>query len=183
MRSLIACTLILAAGSLAACSSESDPMQTPDAAPSIDAPAAPVGCLIPGDYGALGAKTGAANTISPNSLTVVLDAGPPRDSLFVKLNANTGVFAGGLATGTFTITGAESSLATCGLCVSLSADIVSGVGPTKLYFAQSGSVTITSTDPVAGSAQNLTLAEINLSGMAVTNGCTSKITSVAFSSQ
>src|SRR5207244_1201816 len=104
--------------------------------------AAAANCLIPGDYSALGSKAGTADATIDNSLAITVDAGPPRDSLLVRLTAGKGVFAGGtLKTGEFSITSADASLATCGLCVSISADIVTGQGPTKFYFATSGKVT------------------------------------------
>jgi hypothetical protein len=114
-------------------------------------------------------------------LTIVLDAGPPRDSFFLKLNSGEGAFAGGLANGTFEISGADADFSNCGLCVNLIADIVAGSGPSKFYFASSGSVTLTSTSPPAGTLENVVLREVTVSGATVPGGCTGSIAAMAFS--
>lgn len=140
-------------------------------------------CLVLGNYGALGSLTGTrAMTATATTATMELDPGPPRDTFFIKLEPNRGVFAGGVMPGTYTIGGADAGFATCGLCVNIVADIVSGVGPTKFYFADTGSVTLTSTTtPVSGSAQNVHLREVDIStGQFVANGCETMIESVTF---
>jgi len=148
-------------------------------------------CLIPSDYGALGAKTGTADLNTPNSLTIVLDPGPPKDDFFVKLVAGKGGFAAGaLKTGTFQITGADADFNNCGLCVNVIADIVAGQGPTKFYFPDAGTVTLTSAtatgataSQIAGSAQNLHFVEIDLgTGLAVPGGCSATVASISFGS-
>jgi len=177
MRSLtLAGALALCAG---ACSGDPAPVLL-DAAPTPDADTL-TRCLILADYGALGTKTGTPNTISANSLTIVLDPGPPVDDLFLHLTAGKGAFAGGtLMTGTFTIGGADARLDTCGLCTSIAADVDPAQGPAKFYFADSGTVTLTATDKLAGSAQNLHFVEIDGSGAPVTGGCVSTIASITF---
>ena len=179
MRSLtIAGALDLLAG---ACSSDPAPVLL-DASPTTDADNLSR-CLIPADYGALGAKTGTANQTTADSLTIVLDPGPPKDDLFVHLIAGQGVFSGGaLKTGTFPLTGADTNLATCGLCTTIIADIVAGQGPTKFYFTDSGTVTLTSTNPIAGSAQNLHFVEVSSSGAPVSGGCVTTVASITFGS-
>jgi hypothetical protein len=140
-------------------------------------------CLILPDYGALGAKTGTAGTVQTSpTLTVVLDAGPPKDDYFVKLVPGKGAFAGGaLTTGSFPIGGADASFNDCGLCTNLIADIVTGQGPTKFYYADAGTVTLTATNPIAGSAQNLHFVEFDVNtGLAVPGGCTSAVASITF---
>lgn len=172
----------IAAGMLVvacACSDSSAPIVT-DAAPDAFDTAR---CLVMGNYGALGSLTGTrAMTATATTATMTLDPGPPRDTFFIKLEPNRGVFTGGVAPGTYTIAGADAGFSTCGLCVNIVADIVSGTGPTKFYFAESGSVTLTSTTtPVSGSAQNVHLREVDInSGQFVTNGCESTIESVTF---
>ena len=138
-------------------------------------------CLITGNYGALGAKTG-TTAQGPATLTVVLDPGPPRDSFFIKLNTGKGAFTGGLANGTFPITGADASSPTCGLCVNIIADIVAGQGPTKFYQAQAGSITLTATTAtsVAGTASNIVLREVSVATGAIVGDCSTTITSVDF---
>ena len=165
--------LVLTLFAVAACSS--DPAVTPDADPIAS-------CLVPGAYGALGTKTGSTNPGGPNTATIVVNPGPPRDSLFVKLVAGKGVFAAGLATGTFAIAGADATFNDCGLCVNLIADIDPHRGPTKFFAADAGSVTLTATSPPAGTATDVHLVEVNLAtGQPVTGGCASTISSVQFS--
>ncbi|MEJ7604245.1 MAG: hypothetical protein WKG01_40670 [Kofleriaceae bacterium] len=165
--------MVLSLLAVAACSS--DPAATPDAAPIAP-------CLVPSAYGALGTKAGSTNPGGPTTATIALELGPPRDSLFVKLVAGKGVFAAGLAIGTFSIAGADATFNDCGLCVNLIADIVGGSGPTAFYAADAGSVTLTATSPPAGTLTNLHFVEVSLStGQPVTGGCTSTISSLQFS--
>jgi len=168
-------TLVL----LAACGG-SDPVETPADGTTTDAPYNTAVCLITGHYGDLGAKLGTTSQ-GPTTLTITLDAGPPRDSFFLKLTAGKGAFAGGLATGTFPITGADATFNDCGLCTNIIADIVTGSGPQKFYFADSGSITLTSTSPPVGTAQDLHLVEVNIaSGTPVPGGCDATIAAMAF---
>jgi hypothetical protein len=174
MRSLVAaCAFAMIAG---ACSSDAPVLL--DALPdsSVDR------CLVPGSYGTLGALTGAADVTAPSSLSITLDDGPPRDVLFVQLVDGKGVFTGGgLMTGTFALRGPDTSLIACGLCTSIVADIVTGRGPTKFFFADAGTVTLTSTSPITGSAQDLHFVEIDGgTGAAVPGGCTATIAQVSF---
>jgi len=161
----------LALLALAACSDDGG---TPDAYPTAK-------CLIQGDYGDLGTKSG-TTTQGPTTATIVLDPGPPRDSFFLKLTAGQGAFAGGLANGTYSIAGADATFTGCGLCVNIIADIVTGGGPSKFYFADSGSVTLTATQPPAGSITNVHLVEINIgTGAPVPDACEATISSLLFS--
>ena len=189
MRSpLIAGTLALLALPTGACSSDAPVLL--DATLTDADPAAR--CLILTSYGALGTKTGMPDVTTSNSLTIVLDPGPPKDDLFVKLTPGKGAFAGGaLTTGTFPITGADATFSDCGLCTNLIADIVAGQGPTKFYYADSGTVTLTrasastgtTTSMIAGSAQNLHFVEVDLAtGQPVAGGCTSTVASITFGS-
>jgi hypothetical protein len=93
------------------------------------------------------------------------------------------VFAGGLATGTFTISGADGNFLSCGLCTNLIADIKPASGPSKFYFADSGTVTLNSVAaPFSGSAQNLLFFEIDINtGTKVPGGCMAKIDAMTFS--
>jgi hypothetical protein len=137
--------------------------------------------LITGDYGDLGAKTGTTSQ-GPTTMTITLDAGPPKDSFFLKLNAGKGAFASGLANGTFPISGADASYINCGLCTNIIADISPTTGPAKFYFADGGTVTLTSTSPPAGTLANVHLFEVNfMTGAAVPDGCTATIKAMAFS--
>ncbi|NVB80788.1 MAG: hypothetical protein HOV81_20495, partial [Kofleriaceae bacterium] len=133
-----------------------------------------------GNYGDVGPLS---VTASMGGITATLDAGPPRDTFFVKLVAGKGAFAGGVAPGTYTIAGADASYLDCGLCVHIIADIMTGQGPSKFYFADSGTVTLTSTaGPIAGSASNLRLRAVDINnGSFMSDGCDATISSVTFS--
>lgn len=175
MRCLLAVLLIAACGG--------DDAVTPDAATTTDAPAvdaAPSACLVPTTFGDLGARTGTAMQGIPSSLSVTIDVGPPRDSFFVRLDTGDGVFANGLATGTYPLTGAEIDYDSCGLCVNIIADIVAGQGPSKFYFATGGSVTLTATTPPAGSLTDVTFTEVTSGGAPVGSGCTTTIAAMSF---
>src|SRR5687767_15461588 len=109
------CRLVATAAVLfVACSD--DPAQQAIDASLIDAPYDTARCLIAGHYGALGTKSGMP-TLGPTTLSVVLDGGPPRDTFFIKLTTGKGVFAGGLANGTYPLAGADLDFTNCGLCV------------------------------------------------------------------
>jgi len=154
--------------------------------PAADAPAAndafdTARCLIAGDYGDLGTKMG-TTSLGPTTSTIVVDAGPPRDSFFLKLTSGKGVFSGGLSNGTFTIAGAELSNQTCGVCVNLLADI-GNMGPQKFYFADGGTVTLSSTTPPAGSIANVTIHEVDSGGQEILGGCAGSIDAMAFTTQ
>jgi hypothetical protein len=139
-------------------------------------------CLIKGDFGAVGALTGVAGNTGGVTMTATLEAGPPRDTFFVKMVTGKGVFSGGVAPGTYTIAGVDANYLNCGLCVHIIADIVTGQGPSKFYFADSGTMTLTSTTaPIAGSGQDLHLREVDINtGAFVTGGCEASIGSVTF---
>ena len=166
---------------VAACSSPSDPVITHDSM-MADADLASH-CLIQGNYGALGAITGTAGTSQGGDTTltfVLANDANGKDDLFFRLVAGKGVFAGGVAAGTYAIAGADASYATCGLCTNLIADITSS-GPAKFYFAATGSVTLnTVTAPITGTASNLHFTEIDISTGATVSDCTGDIASVSF---
>jgi hypothetical protein len=165
---------------LAACGGD-DAMSTPDAPGSTPDAYDTASCLIKGDFGAVGSVTG-TSTMGANTLSATLDAGPPRDTFFLKLVAGKGVFAAGVAPGTYTIAGADAMYLNCGLCVHIIADITA-TGPSKFYFADAGSVTLTSTSPIMGSAQNLHLAEVDINSGAKIPGCEATIASITFAAQ
>jgi hypothetical protein len=164
---------------LAACSDSPSNVDAAQAADAYDT----ARCLIKGNFGALGTVTGTADsTMGGPTLTVTLDPGPPRDAFFIKLVAGRGPFTGGIAPGTFSISGVDAGYTTCGLCVHIIADIVAMQGPSKFYFADSGMVTLTSTAPIAGSASNVRLSEVDInSGMKIAGGCQAMIESITFS--
>ena len=168
MRTIALVTLV------AACSGDPAPASV-DAPGNHDADNS-AACLIKGAYGALGAITGTAgNASGSTTATFVLDPGPPgKDDLFIKL-------AAGVTPGTHPIAGADANYTTCGLCVTIIADIVAGQGPSKFYFASSGSVTLTSvTAPITGTVSNLAFTEIAIADGSTIPGCTASIASASF---
>jgi hypothetical protein len=176
MRTLALVTLVVG------CSGDPAPAQIDATGNHADADDSAT-CLVKGAYGALGAITGTAGTASgATTVTVVLDPGPPgKDDLFIKLVAGSGVFAGGVAPGTYPIAGADAKFTTCGLCVNIIADIVTGQGPSKFYFASSGSVTLTSvTAPITGTVSDLAFTEIAIADGSTIPGCTASIASASF---
>jgi hypothetical protein len=165
----------------AACSDS--PSSSPDAATQTPDAYDSARCLIKGDFGAVGSVTGMPS-MGANTLSATLEAGPPRDTFFLKLTTGRGVFSGGVAPGTYMISGVDAGYLTCGLCVHIIADIVMGSGPSKFYFADSGTVTITSTNPIAGSATNVHLTAVDInSGQKIADGCDAKIVSITFMNQ
>ncbi|MBA3463479.1 MAG: hypothetical protein H0T46_26220 [Deltaproteobacteria bacterium] len=89
------------------------------------------------------------------------------------------MFTGGLATGTYTLSGADLDFNACGACINIVADI-GMTGPSKFYFATAGMITLTSTQPPAGSISNVTFAEVTSGGALVPMGCTARIDSMSF---
>jgi hypothetical protein len=163
---------------------------SPDGHVTFDGPSAldadmTATCLVKGSYDTLPAIAGTAGTVQgATTLTFVLDPGPPgKDDLFFRLVPNKGAFASGLVPGTYTIGGVDASYATCGLCTNLIADITTS-GPTKFYFASSGTVTLdTVTPPIMGAAQNLAFTEIDITSGMTDGPCVSKVASVVFTAQ
>lgn len=175
---------------IGACSG--DPVPVLIDAGSVDAD--PNGrCLIPASYGAIaGTLTGAADVTGANSITMVLDAGPPKDDLFLAFTDGKGAFVGGIKPGTYEIQGDDTSLNTCGLCVTILAHIDAQTGPAKFFFADAGSITLTIATTTAqgkasefvGSASGLRFVEIDLGaggGAApIQGGCVTGIEAVSF---
>src|SRR5690606_5893788 len=88
---------------LAACGDDGSMMMTQtDAATQTDAQNQNQ-CLIPGSYGAVGSLTGTAGAMGGVTATFTLDAGPPRDTFFLKMVDGNGVFSAGITPGTYTI--------------------------------------------------------------------------------
>jgi hypothetical protein len=168
---------------LVACSGDDGNALPVDAPANIDAPGpGPSVCLVPATYGAQGDKVGTPLMGMASTVSITIDAGPPRDNFFVKLVGGKGAFAGGTpTTGTFTLSGADLDFNNCGLCVNIIADIVAMQGPSKFYFATGGSVTITNVNPLAGSLSNVTFHEVSAAGAPTNSGCTTKIDSITFS--
>ena len=65
----------------------------------------------------------------------------PPDRLLISFWQGFGVFATGFLTGTFPIANAETSVLTCGICLSVGADISATGVASQIYFASGGSAT------------------------------------------
>lgn len=171
----------------AGCSEVGDAGGDVDAAAGMDAPAR--SCTVVEDLGALGARDGTAmasgaagSRVLSVSMTVAADAAT-RDVVFVQLKGGRGAFAGGDPTpGTYAITGADAGYTTCGVCVTVIGDLVTGQGPTQFYSATGGTVTITQTEgALVGSLAEVSLQELDLlSETLVDGGCTTRVGGLSF---
>ncbi|HCF58802.1 MAG TPA: hypothetical protein DFS52_12535 [Myxococcales bacterium] len=106
-----------------------------------------------------------------------------RDVIILELNEGRGAFPGKLATGTYTLTGADLNYETCGLCVLLVADY-GDQGPT--YFATGGSVTLTSVEGrLTGTLEGITFDHVTIDetthvSTKVDDGCSSWLERMSF---
>jgi hypothetical protein len=104
--------------------------------------------------------------------------GAPNDIVQLELWDGQGAFTGGVVrTGTFTISGAETSYQTCGVCLRAVGD--KGTAGQKLYLATGGTVEITSVGvggtTLAAKITNAAFAEVDANNAKVTGGCTSSL--------
>lgn len=185
-RSIFRITLGLLTVGAMACVQEAVPVDNG----SPDAGVVERNCATPEDHGNLGALGGAA-TVEPQEtagnvirLNADIDPVSPRDVLSIQLWDGVGPFAGGaVAPGVYTLGGAEGHFSTCGACVTIVADIVPMVGPTEIYIAQSGTLTIDSVSPtVSGSLADVVLQTFDLNtGAPIPGGCTTSIAQAAVS--
>ena len=138
----------------------------PDAAPTNPDNACGVATTL-GDLGTLTTGSFAGSQLQSGSTTQRIDyVGAPTqataaqatpDFVYIELWDNYGVFAGGAAkTGTFTISGVETDLDTCGLCVMILANVSNNTA-TKTMLATSGSVTLTSIGTATGQMTKATI--------------------------
>lgn len=115
--------------------------------------------------------------------TLNTDATP--DVLALELYAGFGVFANGITTGTFTLSGDELQYADCGVCVLILADVSTQGAPGSLYMATGGTVNITQVSPnITGTLSNVTFTHVQIDDQANStpdpDGCPSAITSASF---
>ncbi|HUS30203.1 MAG TPA: hypothetical protein VMZ53_16965 [Kofleriaceae bacterium] len=155
--------------------------QQPDAAPVVMDNA----CGVAQNQGDLGNLTGFAGTqlqdgsttqrirwVGSETAATANQASP--DVLYVELWDGFGAFTGGAArTGTFTISGNETDLDTCGVCVMMLANVTNNT-PAKTLVATSGTVTITSVGTTAGQMTQATVTNASFTEVTCnqTNGCT-----------
>ena len=91
-----------------------------------------------------------------------LDADASPDLFAIELYKGLGVFAGGITTGSFPITGAEANYGTCGACVLIYTDF-DGTNIVDTYMATGGTLTITSLTPtVTGTVSNATFTHVTV---------------------
>lgn len=108
----------------------------------------------------------------------------PLDELSVSVWDDYGVFEGTVASpGTYVISGVETDLSDCGVCVTIAADAdPDGDSQRQLLIAQSGTVVIDSlTNEMSGHLTDVVLAEINpVTEVPVPGGCQTAIPSLNF---
>lgn len=142
-------------------------------------------CSVRPSFGDLGALAGeAARSSEFFGMQLVIEAGPPTDTLTVSLWEGFGVFAEGVTVGDFELTGNEIDPELCGACVGVFADVSTtlegGLTAEVLYMPTGGTMHVTSIDgTLSGSLENVTLDAISLQGNPV-EGCTTAIDSVSF---
>jgi hypothetical protein len=113
--------------------------------------------------------------------------GVPGDHLVIDLWDGYGAFSGGFRTGSFTLSGAETSWEDCGVCVRVEADYDGGPSFTDHYMATGGTVNLTSVDGrITGTITNVTFRHIVVNmgppetSMPHADGCMSLIVSGTF---
>lgn len=145
----------------------------------IDAACQPGECQVAADYGELGDVGGTADAIADTLLFAGIvddECGARRVDLSIKLINGRGVFAGGIAPGTYTIAGAEREASTCGACVRLEVSAM-------CYFASGGTLVLTSTEvDLAGQLTGASFRPIScVTDEPLTTDCASQIDSMSFS--
>ncbi len=164
-----------------------DSKAPPDAAGLCQAPSSygsPTATDQSGDY-----YPGDAN--NPDELDYAGDINAT-DVLAISLFDGTPPFPDNFTTGTFNLAG-QTDFSNCGTCVLVAAqcdncDLSTGAGVGSWYMASAGSLKITSLTPtIAGSLTGATLIHVALDfsngdTTVSSDGCTTQITSVSFSS-
>ncbi len=153
-------------------------------------------CQAPASYGAATATDQSGdyfpgNQNNPDELDYAGSI-TATDVLAISLFDGTPPFPDTLTTGTFNLAG-ETDFSNCGTCVLVAAqcnncDLSTGAGVGSWYMASAGSLKLTSLTPtIAGSLTGATLIHVaidfsNGNTTVSGDGCTTKITSVSFSS-
>jgi hypothetical protein len=110
--------------------------------------------------------------------------GAPADIVQLELWDGQGAFSGGtVRTGTFQLTGAELSYATCGICLRAVGD--KGTADAKTYFATGGTVEITAVGAagaeLAATITNATFVEVDAQNKPIASGCAATLANIAVS--
>lgn len=187
----------MAAFLLLGCGSDesSEVPTTPDASLTADASAAvPTACagllslydLSDATFAGYARRRDAGDETSPMvyGMTATLDAGPPPDMFELQLWSGFGVFKNSVAPGTIPITGDETSLFDCGLCLLVFGDLAANGSTDSVLVAQSGTVVIEEINLEAGArfkgrADDLHYAQVNSDGP-IPGGCEIQITNIQF---
>ncbi len=145
----------------------------------VDAACQPGACRVADDYGELGDVSGTADAIADQLLFAGLvddECGERVVHLSIKLINGRGVFADGIAPGSYVISGAERDPATCGACVRLEVSAM-------CYFASAGTLVLSSTEvDLAGTLTGARFQPIScVTDEPLTTGCASSIDAMSFS--
>jgi hypothetical protein len=119
-----------------------------------------------------------------------IESDTPSDALQVDLYAGYGVFANGIRTGTFALTGAEMSSDTCGACVTLYTNATPQAHEDE-YMPVSGTLEVTTAGDAVGGMfvgriTNVTFRHVIINPQSgattpVNDGCATRITNATFS--
>ncbi|HEU5057657.1 MAG TPA: hypothetical protein VFU21_14080 [Kofleriaceae bacterium] len=164
--------MLLALGAAPACEDERIALDR-------DAACTMTECRVAVDYGELGGVGGAAEEIQESLVwfgRIADECGDRVVELSIELVDGRGVFAGGLATGSYPLAGAELDPDTCGACVRLIVD------DGKCYFATGGTLELVSTEiDLVGTLEDARFAPVDcLTDEAIPGDCTSRIGSMSF---
>jgi hypothetical protein len=168
-----------------------DAERPPDAEPPCETGA---GCLVECDLGApaLGnqfAARAGGTADSPNELVGVglLNDTEPFDVFQLEFYRGFGGVTGGIAPGTYPITGDELNYSSCGVCPRIFTDCTTESCAPQQYYATGGSITVTQVNPnLVFTASNLTFVEVTIAddgtftSTPVPNGCQSEFQVVVF---
>lgn len=151
-----------------------------------------LGCGVPTSFGDLGFVEGRAQGPFPSDSAVwrgqilLSDEELPWEYAiaYVRLDPGEGYFEDGKHTGTFAITGPETSPETCSMCVRVSTviDRPTGYDVIRCYMATSGWVTLTSVEErLTGSLANATFSPISCaSSDEIESDCSTAVEGLSF---
>ena len=144
--------------------------------------------LVVNNYPSMG--SGSDATLHHMYFTGDLNTDTPPDQLYIDLWEKYGGFGSGdITTGSFSLTGEDAAFSTCGTCVYIANDVDADNGPAGYYFAQGGTLTLTSvTGRFTGSITNVTFVKVGIDADGfptdepAAGDCSSTIASATFDS-
>ena len=184
---VIATLLVGCAGPAPSSTNNGDDAPMPDASTTPDSPTQMAMCPM----AATTADTGALTAIKSQRCNVPGTMGAQKwyrlsaslpgqatDIVQLELWDAKGAFTGGtVQPGTYQLTGAELSMATCGVCLRAVGD--KGTAGAKQYFATAGTVVVTTVGAAgttfAATVTSATFAEVDATGAKVTGGCSAAL--------